>query len=302
MGWVTTDRVDDFLRVADEHLLARPAENTVLLTTAETLRARGPAAYGPEAALFGWWELPGGAVRGAFLHTPPHPLVLTRLPPEAAAALASTLARAAWPVTGITASRDAAAAFAATWRNHTGDTAGVRQQIQLYRLAKLMPLRASADGGARVATAADRDQLLSWIEAFAREVGEMSGFHADAVDDQLSYGGLSFWEADGVPVSMGGVTRPVARMVRVGPVYTPPSLRRHGYGGAVAIAMSRAALEAGASEVLMFTDLGSPVSTALFMRMGYQPVADRVVLAFTPASARASASASQGPPGRKGEK
>jgi hypothetical protein len=300
MGWVTTDRLDDFLGTADEHLLARPAENSVLLTAAETLRARGPAAYGPEAPLFGWWELPGGAVRGAFLHTPPYPVVLTRLPPEAAAALASTLARRARPVAGVNANRDAADAFAATWRNHTGDTARVRQQTRLYRLAKLMPLRMKADGGPRVATAADRDLVLSWFEAFAREVGEMSGVRPDAIDDQLSYGGLTFWEADGVPVSMGGVTRPVARMVRVGPVYTPPTLRRHGYGGALAIAVSRAALEAGASEVLMFTDQGDSVSSALFLRMGYRPVAERVVLSFTPAPA--SASASLGPPGRKGEK
>jgi GNAT superfamily N-acetyltransferase len=315
MGWVTTDKLDDFLRAADEHLLARPAENTVLLTAAETLRARGPSAFGQQAPLFGWWELPGGTVKGAFLHMPPDPVVLTRLPPEAAAALATTLARGGRTVPGVNASREAADAFAATWRNRTGDVTHVRQHTRLYRLATLMPLR-KADGGPRVATTADRDLTLSWFEAFAREVGEMSGFHATAVDDLLGYGGLTFWEADGVPVSMGGASRPVARMVWVGPVYTPPSLRRHGYGGSLAVAMSRAALEAGASEVLMFTDVGNSVSAALYMRMGYQPVADRVVLTFTPApvpapvpgGSAARESESRGAPsangssGRKGDK
>ena len=100
------------------------------------------------------------------------------------------------------------------------------------------------------------------------------------VDDQLSYRGYTLWERDGQPVSLAGLTRQVAGQVRVGPVYTPPGHRGRGYGGAVTWTVSQAARDAGAGQVLLFTDLANPTSNALYQRLGYQPVADRLVLAF----------------------
>jgi predicted GNAT family acetyltransferase len=44
--------------------------------------------------------------------------------------------------------------------------------------------------------------------------------------------------------------------------------------------VSRAARAAGASEVLLFTDLANPVSNSIYQRIGYQPVEDRVLLSF----------------------
>jgi predicted GNAT family acetyltransferase len=69
-------------------------------------------------------------------------------------------------------------------------------------------------------------------------------------------------------------------MVRVGYVYTPPELRGRGYAGAATAAVSRAALEDGVAGVLLFTDLANPTSNALYQRLGYRPVEDRVILTF----------------------
>jgi predicted GNAT family acetyltransferase len=79
---------------------------------------------------------------------------------------------------------------------------------------------------------------------------------------------------------MAGNTRPAAGVVRLGPVYTPPELRERGYAGAVTVAVSQAALEAGARHVVLFTDLANPTSNALYQRLGYRPVEDRVELSF----------------------
>jgi predicted GNAT family acetyltransferase len=38
--------------------------------------------------------------------------------------------------------------------------------------------------------------------------------------------------------------------------------------------VSRAALESGAAEVLLLTDLADPTSDALYRRIGYRPVCD----------------------------
>jgi predicted GNAT family acetyltransferase len=80
---------------------------------------------------------------------------------------------------------------------------------------------------------------------------------------------------------MAGTQRSVAGVVRLGPVYTPPAERRRGFGGAVTAAVSQAALVAGATDVVLFTDLANPTSNALYQRLGYRPVEDRVLLELT---------------------
>jgi predicted GNAT family acetyltransferase len=91
----------------------------------------------------------------------------------------------------------------------------------------------------------------------------------------MGYGGLMVWEVDGVAVSMAGRTRPAAGMLRVGPVFTPLDLRGRGYAGAVTAAVSRAAQEL-VGEVLLFTDMANPTSNAIYQRLGYRRVADRL--------------------------
>jgi predicted GNAT family acetyltransferase len=97
----------------------------------------------------------------------------------------------------------------------------------------------------------------------------------------LAHGRVTFWETpDGTPVSMAGVTPMVAGQIRVAPVYTPAHLRGHGYGGAATAEVSRAALAAGATEVVLFADLANPTSNGLYQRIGYRPVTDFAVYDF----------------------
>ena len=153
--------------------------------------------------------------------------------------------------------------------------------MRLFRLGKLIRPAPEPEGAARLATERDRDLLAEWFGAFAREVGDPPRHdHHAVVDERLGYGGITVWEDDGVPVSMAGRTRTVARMVRVAPVYTPPELRGRGYAGAATAAVSQAALDAGVRDVVLYTDLANPTSNALYQRLGYRPVEDRVVLSF----------------------
>jgi predicted GNAT family acetyltransferase len=50
----------------------------------------------------------------------------------------------------------------------------------------------------------------------------------------------------------------------------------------VTATVSQAARDAGAGEVLLFTDLANPTSNALYQRLGYEPITDYLVLAFAP--------------------
>jgi GNAT superfamily N-acetyltransferase len=182
----------------------------------------------------------------------------------------------------VTGSTSDAEIFAAAWQRRTGGAFQVRQRQRLYRLDELVPPEPRPPGAPRVAGAADRDLLLTWYEAFTRETDAMPGRSGVAIDDRLGYGGLTLWEVDGIPVSMAGQTRLVAGMVRVAPVYTPPEHRRRGFAAAVTATVSQAGLDAGAGEVLLFTDLANPTSNSVYQRIGYRPVDDFLVVAFGP--------------------
>jgi predicted GNAT family acetyltransferase len=154
--------------------------------------------------------------------------------------------------------------------------------MRLYRLGELAWPDPAPDGEPRVAAAADAPLLADWFTAFAREVHDQGEEdHRADVRDKLGYGGISFWQAGGRPVSMAAVTRQVAGMIRIGPVYTPPEFRGRGYASAVTAELSLRAREAGAAEVLLYTDLDNPVSNSIYQRIGYRGVEDRVVLAFS---------------------
>jgi predicted GNAT family acetyltransferase len=281
MDWTLTEDLDAFAAAAGDFLQSRPVQHTVHLSVAETLRVRGASAYGGAAPLFGWLTLASGEIGAAMLQTPPYPVLLTRLPEDSAQLLAAALAHRGTQLPGVNAAEDDAAAFAAAWISLAGGTTREHQRNRLFRLARLEPPAPGPAGAARVASSGDRDLLESWFAAFTDEAGAMSGNVAGTVADRLSYGGVTLWEHGGAAVSMAGVTRQAAGTVRVGPVYTPPQLRRHGYAGGVTAAVSQAALDAGASHVVLFTDLANPTSNALYQRLGYRGVEDRVVLAFS---------------------
>lgn len=292
MGWFTTADAGEFLAVAGEFLRAEPARNTVMLTVTEDLRVQAtvPGRGGPAltAPLFGWWR-PGsgpgpGPVGAACMHTPGFPLMLSRASGPAAAELARHLAAVGRRLGGVNAGEETAGPFAAAWRERTGDAVTVHRRMRLLRLGELVMPAPAPPGIARRAAEPDLDLLAAWFDAFAREVGDPPRRdHRAVARDRLGYGGLTLWEAGGVPVSLAGLTRAVAGMVRVGPVYTPPAQRGRGYGSAVTAAVSQAALDAGVREVVLYTDLANPTSNALYQRLGYLPVEDRVVLAFQPA-------------------
>jgi len=282
MAWTLTDDLNDYVAVAGGFLRSRPVQHTIQLSVAQTLRARGASAFGEAAPLFGWWRPGDDEITAAVLHTPPYPVLLTQLPEGCAESLAEALAGCHRPVTGVTAAEGDATAFATAWSRLTGASFREFRRSRLFLLGRLQPPDPGPRGAARVATPADRALLESWFAAFGQEIGESLGRSADAVDDRLSYRGLTLWEAGGAPVSLAGVHRPASGTVRVAPVYTPPDHRRQGYAGAVTAAVSQAALDGGADHVVLFTDLANPTSNALYQRLGYRPVEDRVVLHFGP--------------------
>jgi predicted GNAT family acetyltransferase len=133
----------------------------------------------------------------------------------------------------------------------------------------------------RPADGADRALVLEWVEAFTTEVlhesvSADSERHERSVDARLAGGdaGFALWEAGGRPVSLVGFGGPTPNGIRIGPVYTPPEHRGHGYASALTARVSAHQLARGRRFCFLYTDLGNPTSNAIYLRIGYERVCD----------------------------
>ena len=149
---------------------------------------------------------------------------------------------------------------------------------RLFRLDALTPPKAVSGEGRR-AGPDERPVVLDFHRAFAAEAGAHEAEIEQTVDRELAAGGCWLW-VDGAIVSMAVRHEAVAGSARVGPVYTPPGYRGHGYGSAVTAAATADVLAVGAVPVL-FTDLANPVSNAIYPPLGYYAVEDRIFVRFS---------------------
>ncbi|OIJ92818.1 GNAT family N-acetyltransferase [Streptomyces colonosanans] len=281
--WRFTGDLEEFLGRAGSFLRSQPALHTVQLTVADKLRTEGLSAMGGKPPYFGWLADEDGTVRATVLRTPPYQLNLTSLTAGAADALAARLALDGRVIPSAGGPAETVAAFAAAWERGTGAAARLAMRQRLYRLGTFTPPEPAPPGSARVAGADDHGLVARWYAQFHVDVEEPAGQDPDRwAESRIAYGGITLWETpDGTPVAMAGATPEVAGQVRVAPVFTPAPLRGRGYAGAATASVTRAALDSGAEEVLLFTDLANPTSNGLYQRLGYEAVADYAVHEFS---------------------
>lgn len=275
MGWVTTSDLAAFQATAGSFLRDRPVHNTLLLSVSETMRTRGVA------GTFGWWIADTGNhdVTGAFLRGAGRTPIVSALPAPAVDGFVELLATdpVGEDLEAISLDAGDARRFSTSWSARTGMTVVEERIDRLYHLPELIPPQPPPRGEARIATQRDRPLLLDWLAQFATELG-MHNPVESMVDYRLGFGGWWLWEVDGEPVAVAGHTPRLSGMVRIGPVYTPPPTRRHGYAAAVTARVSATALANGAEHVLLFADLANPTSNGVYQRLGFRPVTDRVEL------------------------
>jgi GNAT superfamily N-acetyltransferase len=266
MGVVAVEDVGEFTELAMPLLERDPLRNTVALSV---LDQAGRVGERLEVMLVA--RDPDGVA----LRTAGRLLLASAMPVEHAEAVARAVAEhdpdcpgVAGPLPGVTVLAEAIAAGR-----------GVRTYFatRLFELGTLVE-PAAVPGAARVAGVDDLAVLARWRVAFSEEA---HGGWRDPVPPEefvrrslLAGVGELFWEVDGVPVALAAARPVVAGMSRIGPVYTPPEHRRHGYGAAVTAAATRWASARGAERVVLFTDLANPTSNALYPRLGYRPVCD----------------------------
>jgi RimJ/RimL family protein N-acetyltransferase len=278
MSWTITDDPEAFAAATLPLLLRDPVSNTVALTVLDSVR-RGRQ-FGEEPAMLAWYT-EHGEVTGAVLRTPPWALLIIVLPPGSEPELVAQLRQSGIEVPGANGTEEAVRRFSACWAGPdlTGE---IESHLRLFRLDQLVFPEPAPAGSARLASHADLDLVMDWMVAFRHEAEPHGGephrsISADRVDQQLIW----LWlDEPGNPVALAGRSVTIAGVSRIGPVYTPPEHRRRGYAAGVTAACTQHALDTGAEQVILFTDLSNPTSNGVYQRLGYRPIDDRVAVRY----------------------
>lgn len=280
MDLVRCGTATELLDAAGGFLVEREAEHNLPLGILATLRDE-PDIYPAPPYLA--TVMDAGQVALVAVRTPPHGLVLSepgvaveRLG-EAAAILVADLAAVAPDLPSVLGPAASVGPFAGRWALATGHRAALQVAERIYRLSRVVPAP-GVPGAWRLAGEGDHGRLLEWARAFQDEalpVSPIVGLEAMVERWARRQGRLAYlWEVEDRAVSLvvAGARTPNGR--RIGPVYTPPEARGHGYGTALTAAASQDQLDRGHAFCFLFADLANPTSNAIYRRIGYEPVTD----------------------------
>jgi predicted GNAT family acetyltransferase len=282
-----------FMMAAGPFLASREAQHNLLYGITSNLiadeahgAAHEPRPYLAVVSRTGGVDAAERVVAAAMM-TPPFNVVISHIDDDevegAVAELAADLATFETPPPGVSTAEPAARAFAEAWCAPRGLESRLQLAERIYQCSRVVP-PTGVPGQVRIATVADRELLVLFVHDFLVEaLTQTDPSQAQAlVDRGLDRGQRTFylWEDEGRVVSMAASAGPTPNGIRIGPVYTPPDARGHGYGSAVTAAATQAELEAGRRFVFLFTDLSNPTSNKIYQAIGYEPVADVDILRF----------------------
>jgi Acetyltransferase (GNAT) family len=217
-------------------------------------------------------EADDARVIGLAMHTPPHNMFLSRMPEDAVDALAKEVDRIGRDLPGVNGATASTRTFVRAWAQMTDRSSRLVTESRMYRLTELRWPEA-VEGQAHRAGPNELGLVAEWLAAFHDEAQPDS-----PVDDwtagakrRIDAGEIHLWRAEDIPVAVAGVSRAVAGVARVGPVYTPSRCRGNGYGSSVTASATSAALSSGARHVVLYTDLANPTRTRFTRRLAMNP-------------------------------
>jgi hypothetical protein len=283
---LSVDRFEDaevFLGHVGEFLGRREAEHNLLFGILDSLRADPTVSDGPPYLAS---VRDDGRLVAVAIQTPPRNLVLSEVDdPAAVDAILDDVLRSRDGLPGVLGPVGPVRAFAERWTATTGQPHRRQISERAFRVSRVVPPPRVA-GAMRIADMRDFDLLVAWLVAFVQEAlpQEDDGVEEarTAVTRWLRLGTKRnyLWALDGTPVSWASVGGRTPHGTRVGPVYTPPGHRGHGYASALVAAASQAQLDDGLQFCFLFTDLANPTSNHIYQAIGYEPVTDIDVYAF----------------------
>ena len=221
---------------------------------------------------------------GVAMHTPPFNLFLPRLADEVPEAIAEALVKAGRQLPGVNGEIGTVERFLGRWAALTASGADLERSMRMYVLGTLTAPSGVAGEG-RPALPSEEGLVAQWLHDFHNEAdpgAPVEDFPAIA-ERRVAQGLVWMWQNDGQVVSLAGMSQAAAGVARVGPVYTPPGRRGHGYGSAVTALASQSGIDAGAIHVVLYTDLSNPTSNSIYQAIGFVQDHDSGRWSFTTA-------------------
>ncbi len=277
-------RADDaipFLSLAGPLLRRDEARNHLILGVA-AMHASGT---NPFEFHQGWIARDPEPVAAA-LWTPPRDLLLgDPVDGAAIAPLVEAIAADAPGLPGVTGNHPAVDAFVEGWTSATGRSPRVVARLTDYALEEVRPVPRT-DGEPRPADRGDRNLVVGWMRDFAEEApsqdelgaAELRRFLGGRLEAEDA--GYRLWVGASGPVCLAGFMGPTGTGIRVGPVYTPPEHRGHGYAKSLLAGLATELLGRGYAACYLVSNVDNVPANAVYEAVGYRRTADAEVVAF----------------------
>lgn len=276
------ESVGHFLAATTAFRAAHPFETNIISSVAQSVQ-EGSRTYD---AYF-WWVIKddSNSVIGIAMRTAPHGMLLSPMSELAVTALAIEVAKLDDQLTGVAGPRSEVETFLKAYRDTlslgSARAIEIAGQELLYILKDLkIP---NVIGEMRTALDSEYQLLHDWFLAFAEEAEIYMHDPRETIEDGLRRGALRWWIVADEIVSLAGhapiVNVPGGSIARIGPVYTPPERRRHGYAGALTSALSEELANKGA-KVMLHTDASNPTSNSIYQKIGYIKIGENLRIAF----------------------
>jgi GNAT superfamily N-acetyltransferase len=278
------ESVDEFLSLTAQRRCADPLRTNVISTVAQSVRS-GRRRYDG----YRWWVVSDdGVIVALAMRTTPFAMVLAPMARDAALALGRALGRLDDELPGLLGSREVVDDVLDGYRSSASSGSRRRTHVgrheRMYEVGTLVT--PTVDGRGRPAHGDEAESLATMFTDFASEVDLQPVSIAEAregVANALLEESLFCWEHDATLVSFAGHAPVVATgedlIARVGPVYTPPAFRGHGYASAVTALVTQRLLDQGA-RVMLFTDAANRTSNAIYQALGYYLIDELVDVRF----------------------
>ena len=266
------ESASEFLNQTEPLRAADPFRTNLLGSVASSV-AEGSRTY----EKYFWWVIANesGEVVGAAMRTAPHGMVLSPMPIGGARELALAVTLHDIELPEVAGPSRVVKEFIKAYQS--SGTSQSKRLVEdaghelLYALENLsVP---AVPGSMENARREEFERIYSWVTSFADEVGILMPNPTESIEAGFNRSSWRLWRVDDEIVSLAGyaplVETPNGIVGRIGPVYTPPVHRRHGYAGVLTAELSQELINQGA-RVMLYTDAKNPTSNGIYQRIGFE--------------------------------
>jgi len=179
---------------------------------------------------------------------------------------------------GIIGSKEHCDIYHLKYKEIFGKVFIVKMDQRIYFCTKVNE-HSEKTGLVRLANERDIEYLVEWAHSFMLHMEESATIEEakNHVEYLINSNTLYVLEIQDQIVSMASRSKSLNSTESVGFVYTPVKFRRNGYARRVVEEVTRKVLNDNKVATL-YTDLSNPTSNSIYMKIGYKPYCDSVML------------------------